>query len=337
MRDEFLSFGTNAVPLLVAELNRRPVREWKLWPWLRLKLPPHLAARLPNPYQSDFRKNAAIWMLGELGPAASNAVPALRRAEAGAASHLDRRARAVIALAKVQPGNAAALSNAVNLLTSGQQTERYFAAYEFGSFTNHPGFDPAPLIMALGDADGDVRASSAISLSLFGPAASNAVPQLRALLGDRYRHVSVGAALALVRIAPEFWPEALAATTKALGRSADMSEFFAPQVFAAAGANAVLAVPFLEAALAGGAPGFPRHRAALALWQITHRATPELVRELARLNESSIEVVVALGEIGPAASNAVPALRELTRVGYRPLGHAAAEALRRITNSPPWP
>jgi HEAT repeat protein len=72
------------------------------------------------------------------------------------------------------------------------------------------------LAAALRDPDGDVRFSAALSLAQAGPAATEAVPALRAALADDNRYVPGYAVEALERVAS---PEALEALVPFLKRA----------------------------------------------------------------------------------------------------------------------
>ncbi|MHB8524518.1 MAG: HEAT repeat domain-containing protein [Limisphaerales bacterium] len=74
-RKAFYDFGSNAVPFLVAELQPSTIRRFYYDNWPRL--PVALRRRLPipgSPYNDQFQ---AVMLLGELGPDARAAVPAL--------------------------------------------------------------------------------------------------------------------------------------------------------------------------------------------------------------------------------------------------------------------
>lgn len=326
-RDEILAVGTEAVEPLLRVLNSESWRDWALWTRLRSLIPPSLHPYLPSPGNQLAERDTAIWMLGELGPAASNAIPALRRTAANRSTP-DKRAAAIMALAQIELRRPAALSNAIVLLSSTQQTERFYAAQRFGSLTGHPGLDPAVLIPALSDGDGEVRANMTISIAEFGPRASAAIPQLQRLLKDPYRHVSAGAAYALVRIDPTQAESATQAVVAALQRNADLSGFVAPAFFAVAGPRALSAKPYLETLLNGSQGPLSRTQAALALWAITGTSDPKVLEQLVKLDDVSPETLAALAAIGPAASNAIPRLREIS--GTPHLRKAATESLRRI-------
>lgn len=69
-------------------------------------------------------------------------------------------------------------------------------------------------------------------------------------------------------------------------------------------------------------------QAALALWEVTGIAEPRVLQQLEKLDEISPEILAALAAIGPAASNAIPRLREIASTPH--LKEAATATIRRI-------
>lgn len=337
-RDAILAAGSTAVEPILQVLESRTWRDFNLWLHVRSVTPAVLQPYLPTASNLSTERATAIWMLGELGSAASNAIPALRKVALNR-SEADKRAAAIMAISRIEPRRSASLSNAVALLSSTEQTERFFASQVFGTFTNHPGLDPALLLPALADADGEVRANMAFSIAEFGPQAQGAIPQLRRLLADPYRHVSACAAYALVRIGPEYSGEATQAMMAALQRSADMCGFIAPDFFRSAGSRSIAAQEYLESLLARGGGPLSRTQAAMALWWCTGGNSPKAVSQLIKLEEESVELMRLLGSIGPAASNAAPRLRVIARGPTRSFGDrdAAVAALERIEGAEPGP
>ena len=329
-RDQIADLGSRPVPALVRIVQRRDWREWKGWAQLRQRLPQSLGDLLPQSYEAVSERLKALWMLGELGPRAREATPALRQvARFGNATELQACAR--IALAHILPDDQVALSNVVAMLVSPQQTERFYATQESGSFTNHPGFHPDLLLPALADTDGEVRANASFSIGEFGPRATNAVPALRSLLSDPYRHVSICAAYSLARIDPSTAAECTDAVVNALKRSADLSGMVAPSFFAVAGPKAIGALPYLENALTSRSGPLSSLSVAMALWQVTGKATPAMITRLTRIDNATPETLIVLGAMGPAASNAIPRLRQLSQSGAtRAVRRAATEALQAI-------
>jgi hypothetical protein len=326
-RDELRRRGAAVVPVLVEAMRHRSLAERVKWNQRVAQLPSWLGASLPRSGEYAFRRRTATWMLGELGPVASNAVPALEKYRASV-SDPDLKAQAIIALAKIQPGNPFARSNLLAELRAGSQTPRFFVAQELGAF---PSFDAelvSLLATALNDPDGEVRANATWSASQFGPVARAVVPRLRELLHDPYRHTSVNAAYALVRIAPDQAPEAVDTFRALLEKGAFMADTTAPLLALSLGPSATNAIPWLEECLRRHKGAVTEQVALVALWRIRRQATPEMLEFLPLLDQPA--AIRALGELGPLAAAAEPRLRELTTDSRLARREAAAEALRQI-------
>ncbi len=174
------------------------------------------------------------------------------------------------------------------------------------------GEDAAPavqdLVAALSDPDPEVRAAAAWSLSQVGPKASESVPPLARLLKDADIHIRESAALAL----------------------------------GAFGKGAVSAVPDLGAALKDPAATV-RMAAAAALGRIGVAAAPAVpllaaalqVPNAQQLSNEEVQVLRnisnALGDIGPAAISAVPALKQIQHLRVK---YIAEEAIGKIEGNP---
>lgn len=178
---------------------------------------------------------------------------------------------------------------------------RWEAATLLGQMADADTAIPA-LIKALDDPDADVPKRAAAVIGEFGPSAETAVPALTKALQHREKYVRVRAADALGLIGPKA-TQASASLTNAL-RDRD---------------------------------GEVRIAAALALWRVTGEqelAVAALVEQLrygdARRLRSS-EAARALGAMGKAASDAIPALRTLIADQANAYTHQfAVEALKTI-------
>jgi hypothetical protein len=172
-----------------------------------------------------------------------------------------------------------------------------------GSFREDALSAVGDLSQSLADSDAAVRSASAWALSQIGPNGAAAVPALITALTDPDPHVRCLSALALRQIGPRSVP----------------------------------AIPALVAALSDPDPAV-RAPAAQALGVIgpaAKTAVQPLVNRLAITAEPSFvlrSVVVALGQIGPAAVNALPALEEMTRL-HR-LAYIANVSILQIKNQP---
>ena len=193
------------------------------------------------------------------------------------------------------------------------------------------------LIRALTDKERPVRRAAVEALGSFGPRAKEAVPALTRLLDDREPHIAkVNVPAALYRITGDArMLDAIVAALRDSGRNVPESAalrlgLMSQEARRAGKENPVAAaVPGLIRALKNMDPN-ARSAAAVALGRIGpagHDAVPALVAALRRQAVSARCAVVALGCMGPAAQEAVPDL-------VRALAHddgetrcAAAEAL----------
>jgi HEAT repeat protein len=162
------------------------------------------------------------------------------------------------------------------------------------------------MIAGLSDADPRYRSSAAMAIAALGAEAKGAVPALEKLLGDESApaEARLTAAYALGRIGP-----AAVAAEPLLRRLADADD----EMMATVCTWAALKIKPDDATLFDAA--IPKLRRALQREQ-----------ELARL-----EAAIALGEIGPRASSALPLLELLAEEDpSRTVRAAADEAVRRI-------
>jgi HEAT repeat protein len=220
----------------------------------------------------DIRKNAA-WALWRMGPKAKAAVPAL--CEMSKDGNASVRLFAVAALGKIGPAAGGAV--------------------------------PA-LIERLQDPDGKIRVKASWALGSIGSAAKDAVPGLIATLKDKEKEARESATWALGKIG-----QGAKAAIPALIETAKMDKEhgLAAEALGRIGAEAKAAVPTLVAML-DQSPAQARIRIALAHWRITgHEETAVKVLTAALTGEQSADrcaAADALGEMGPKAKAAVPAL-----------------------------
>ncbi|MBN9691483.1 MAG: hypothetical protein J0M24_14690 [Verrucomicrobia bacterium] len=326
IRDELRALGSNAVPALVANLNSR---SWADVPWIqrvRDKLPSSWADFLPNDNAFQWRRQSTLWVLGELGSNALPAIPTLELYRDGATHH-EHRTATVIALAKIQPNDSQARSNLADLLLNGGQGERFWVAWEFGAVPVRTSEDLAPLLSALSDTDQEVQANATISVARFGPLAAPAVPRLRQLLTNDYKHAPVGAAYALASIGRDYVPETLVVMTNAIVKQLQFADYIAPLYFKAAGTSAARALPFLTT-LSERNPGGWADRAVVL---VSPHPTEKAIRRLGDLVELEPSDIELLGSLGAAAQ---PVVRRLQRIAeqspYATLRAAARRAVERI-------
>ena len=173
-------------------------------------------------------------------------------------------------------------------------------------------------------------------LKQLGPAAVEAVPTLIEVLDqgeDAYRS---SAAMALAAIGPAA-REAIPALLRALASDDRYTYGSSAYALGMMGPAARAAIPDLRKALGDPDPRL-RLQAAVALWRIDAAYTADSVQGLTQLLEhlppeieqTWIYIVKTLGEIGPPAQSAVPALRQFLRERQDPRPVAVAHALWRI-------
>jgi HEAT repeat protein len=239
----------------------------------------------------------AVDHLGELGPAAKRAVPALQRLRDRNPGEL--RARSAYAIWRLN-GDAA---TCMRILTA---------------ILESPGKDYS-------------RTLSGHLLGRMGAAASDAVPVLCRALENDDEGIRAAAAHALGHIHAQ--PGiAVPALMKALKWKSTPGPDIAAEALAKFRGDAKEAVPALKD-LAKQGKDHERVEAGFALWMIegkTDNAVPILVKELQ--SGQAYRAIYRLGQIGPPASAAVPDLTgELQNKDHR-LG--AAQALWKITQKP---
>ncbi|MFI9118157.1 PBS lyase [Streptomyces bikiniensis] len=161
-----------------------------------------------------------------------------------------------------------------------------------------------------------VREAALRTLAAFGPAAGEAVPDLRELLADGAAGVSTAAARALWAVEgdPAEVLPVLERWLRPVLPGADRCA--AAQVLGEIGPAAVAAAPALRPALASR-DLWVRVRAAAALWRVTGETEATLPVLLAAWEENRharVDIAECLAEMGPAASEArLVLLTELTR------------------------
>ncbi|NML54308.1 PBS lyase [Streptomyces sp. R302] len=161
-----------------------------------------------------------------------------------------------------------------------------------------------------------VREAVARALGAFGPAAREAVPELRELLGSCTAAVSTAAARALWAVEGD--AEAVVPVLVRWLRpgSSGADRCAAAQALGAIGPAAAGAARALRPGLTSR-DLWERVRCAAALWRVsgeTERTLPVLLAAWEENRHARVEIVECLAEMGPAASAAqLPILTELTR------------------------
>jgi HEAT repeat protein len=196
------------------------------------------------------------------------------------------------------------------------------------------------LISLLKDPDRDVRARVLTALANFGGQAQRLLPLLRvalkeAALRDDDESVRRQAVQALLQVGPQPATE-VAGLIDALQDELEVVRFHAAMTLGGLGHAAQPAVPTLiHTALWDEDPAV-RVAAAVALWKID-RKVPLVVHALAQALADDNELICwiaadCLGQMGPEASEAVPALRQALRRPFKIglIAKGVALALQRI-------
>jgi hypothetical protein len=182
----------------------------------------------------------------------------------------------------------------------------------------------------------EVRAILLRAIGSFGPDAASATPKLIAALDDASPEVRRMAAAALGNIGDHNSPAAIAALAGKLSDTDAEVRCFAATALGWMGAKAAPAVPQLAQAL-NDPVDYVRAPAADALGAIGAEAggaTEALAARLSMKDQGFVlaSVAYALGNIGPGAKAALPALQEV--LNQRRVGGAAQEAILKIEGKP---
>ncbi len=343
---ELEAAGPVAVDELRAELRREPTRVDRFQDqaliWLRNqgyngfsdpRWSPRWALRLRKLHALN-----ALLLLGERAAAARPEVQALQ-------SPSVELGNALSTLRAMSPNNPATISNAVATLQRGGQPERFYLTLSFAKiWTNPPPHLPS-LVNLLKDPDDGVRSHAVRNLASYGPVVSNILPQLLPLLEDPSPKVRPQAAYAVGHIAPAEAPRAIRAMlaeqeandpARANVGWIDLEPY---RLYVELGPRARAAVPRLEEELTSQSYQMQAGPIAYALWRVTGETSPRIVEALGKGAESRLQryqllSLRGLKEIGPSASNAVPALQRIARDHRVLLRRMAEEALQSITNLP---
>jgi HEAT repeat protein len=182
------------------------------------------------------------------------------------------------------------------------------------------------LLSLLKDTDRDVRLRAVAALGDLAEDVRRVLPALRAALGKAALHdgddgVRAEAVRALLRAGPQPATE-VGALVDALHSKIDVVRFHATIALGDFGRDGESAVPALTHASLWDEDPAVRVGAAMALWKIDEAKGPLVVgvltKALGDANELTCWVAVeCLGQMGLAAREAVPALRQALRRDYR--------------------
>jgi len=293
----------------------------------------------PNP---EVRAGAIVG-LGEFGPDAAGAVPPLLKVWDEDPPSLRKYVARTLGLIGQDAG--AAIPRLIALLNSQDQQEVAFAA-EALSHLGEEAKAAIPKLLTLAEKDEHTWAAFT-ALAAMGP---DAVPGLVEIYrqGDR-RHWWV--AKAFMKQGPKA-VAAVPALLEELGSDKPRRAALAAMVLGCIGEGAKEAVPRLAELIQDEDPHL-RLRAAEALWKLDRRTNAVLAVMVAELDhwakepnaligvaedangQSRQQVAAAvLGEMGPAAKEAIPRLQLLRRSAFEEQRNAAVNALHKITGQP---
>lgn len=172
----------------------------------------------------------------------------------------------------------------------------------------------ADLVGLLAKGDDAQQSLAAEALGKIGPDAKSAMPELKKLLDDNDPVVRTAAAFAVLRIEPGekgTADTALATLQSGLESTEERARIESARALGHVGNIAERAIPSLCTALKDDQP----HVQAFAAEALARIGTPSISCVLEGLNDDKSRhwAVVVLGEIGPAATSAVPALLKVLK------------------------
>jgi hypothetical protein len=191
-------------------------------------------------------------------------------------------------------------------------------------------------VAKLGTASEDDRPILIRAIGSFGADGASACPQLIAALSDSSSAVREAAAGALVQVGERSSADAVVALAKALSDPNPEVRDLASIALSSIGPEEALAVPDLVRALSDPVD-YVRAPAADALGAMGAKASAAvgpLAAKLLTQDQGFVlaSVAYALGDIGPSAKDAIPALKQV--LAQRRVGSAAEEAILKIEGKP---
>jgi HEAT repeat protein len=331
----FHEIGPRAVPYIVSSLtsghSRAAQRYLRVW----TKSPGFVRGVLPAP-RKPISDVTAVNAFVDIGPAVIPILTGLLKDNDEAVRYC--AAWALESLKWRGHGETVEIAQLISGLADPSSRVRVAAASALARFGPEASAALVPLTTRVKkDADPFVRAAAAQCLGKIGPAAKGAVPNLNDLLSDAEPYARMSAAIAIWRID---------GNTNMLPRMLDeLPKVIWPvkwQIFeamgemgpAAYGSSAVLIWELKDR------NSETRQRAAEALWKIAPDKLPLIVEAVIEpMNDprattvnpfSVMEGARLLGEIGPPARDAIPALTRALEHSEPLARTAAATALKRI-------
>ena len=346
IRAELEAAGPAAVDELRAELRRELTWPNRLQDQALIWLKNQGYKGLDDPRRSPRwvlrgRKQHALNALLLLGERAASARPEIEALQGQPMEF----SYALSTLYALTPQDPATISNAVAILQGVSQPERFHLSGNFAKIWTNPPAHLWVLVSRLKDSDDGVRARAVRSLASYGPQVSYVLPQLLPLLDDPSPTVRPQAAYALGHVVPTEAPRAIQAmlaeqeVNDPARTNTGWIDLEPYRLYIELGPLARGAVPRLEQELTNTSYASKAGPIAFALWRITGDTSPRIIDALskgaeARLERFKLFSLRGLKQIGPPASNAVPALERVSR-DHRVLIHQLAEEALQSISKPP--
>ena len=275
--------------------------------------------------------------LGDIGPGASNAVPAL----IDSVEHSDPYLNAIWALGRIRAEAKAAVPSLQQVMTTGPSREKVYAAEALWRIAPNDVQALSCLQYALTDTNRQARAEAAEALRVIGTNAQSAIPALRLALQDNDSWTRFRAARALVEIEPQN-EQAVAVLVEKLANqnsAAGFERVFAAQSLLQLHPPPPEAFDFFKNALN---EKDERVRLISALFMAERGVEiPSVLSFLAQMLEDSstdsrslVLSAKAAASIGPPAISLRPILQKLAASKDEELKNVAADALLRMQQSP---
>jgi HEAT repeat protein len=296
---------------------------------------PALIEKVRNPKDRMDDLNA-FQQLSRFGPKAAAAVPALIDYLNDPSARY--RLNAANVLAAIGPAAKDAVPTLIALLKDSKYTGRANAVSALGEI-GPAAKDAVPaLIEALKEDDRGVSGNAPRALGLIGPAAKAAIPLLERALQDSDRRFRMQAAAYLWRIDTAFISVSVPIMIEAIEnppRDSGNPSFYLSKALGDIGPPAKEALPVLRQVF-DRPDDFGRWTAASALCRIDPTQVgailPQMIRALEDEDNSSRGgVAYGLGEMGPLAVSAIPALTAALKADDANLKEQAARALEKIS------
>lgn len=278
-------------------------------------------------------RQRAAYALGQISLSNPAAIPLLEAALKD--EEYSVRKTAAIALGQV---GAAAQRSVPALLEALQDTSdpvRREAATSLGLI--HPAAaDVVPILLqtAKKDPDAHTRIRALTALASYGPEAESAIPDLVAMMKEpigQDNSIPQCAMGVLIKIGAKAVP----GLVEALANDNPQVRAYATEALGAIGEPARGALPQIKNMLKDS-DGYTRGVAALAVWKFepdqVDLVVPVLLQGLKQKDAWKVRLdsVVILGQIGPAAKQAVPALADMLQDIHDDIRQSAAAALARM-------